>query len=288
MKSSISLSCYKTKSDALLGESDYGSRVISIGTTSTMYIKEPLFEWCPKGVKNGDVLSGNITYIKKNNGTCATSLGGVDKPNGYPLYYHVLDCAGDSSSSTSNNKKNDVEPIESAQEKLNSIVREAKIKHVKGLVNTNTFEEIYSMVVVEYPENIQLKGIRLSHYKKKLDGLSATTVGTTTTTERDEVIDKCVSAISDIIASIDASELAKSYGVLLPIVSKEVDEKKSVLVAAYTVKAKILLDRSVVDSDSGTGLEEYEETIKELQKWADVTKDAYWLLDYTKNKLKKR
>jgi HPt (histidine-containing phosphotransfer) domain-containing protein len=48
------------------------------------------------------------------------------------------------------------------------------------------------------------------------------------------------------------------------------------------------LDRSVVDSDSGTGLEEYEETIKELQKWADVTKDAYWLLDYTKNKLKKR
>lgn len=272
LKNSINLSIYKTQSEALMGNDNdtFGSRSLSIGTSVGMFIKEPTYDQFPKGIKAGDALIGSITYLKKNGNK---GIGADERPSGFSLTYQVADIA--TAASNGDAKKEDAGGSEStptALDKLQSVVKDAKIKHVKSLIGTESFEEMYASVSTEYSDNLQLKLHCVSHRKKILE-------------DKGECRDACLEAIEAVVKLIDADELAKAYGVLLPLVGKEGEEKKNALATVYALKAKLLLDTAATEETPS--LDECEATIKELQKWADVNADKHWALVYGKHKLQK-
>jgi tripeptidyl-peptidase-2 len=267
LKNDIKVSAYKTKSEALIGQDSgsFGSRSLSIGTSVGIYFKEPAFDTLPKGVKNGDTFTGSITYLKKNGNS---SLGADDKPSGHSFTYSVFDSTLDPG------KKDETSSEDESEDKLLTVVRNAKLKYIKDLIGGAQFNDAYELLVVEYPDSIQLKVYRIRHYKKLLE--------TAVEGERQLCVAGAKIAIDDVVAMIDVEELAKSYGVLLPLVGKEGDEKKSALVTAYSLQAKL-----AIEAASGS-LESVENALTELKKWADITSDKFWQLTYGKLILEKK
>ena len=272
LKNTIPLSFHRTKSDASIGDNDVGSKTLNAGSTMSFYLREPARDSLPGGLKEGDCLLGSLTYVMKNG---KPSSGATDRPDGYPVEYY-LSRAPPEEKKNSDEKESDV-----ALDKYTKVIRDAKIKHVKSLVNTEYFNEVFDLIIQEYPENVQLKIIQLNHLKKRAEKI-------TISDDRIAHFGRWLGACDELISVIDADEVAKKYGVLQPLVDAEVEEKKHALVAAYAAKAKIYLDRHSMGPTPDGSLELYESAIKELKKWADTSKVAYWALDFYHNKIRQR
>ena len=273
LKSSIPLSFRSTKSDAAIGDKDIGTKTLNVGSTMSFCIREPEKDSLPKGLKDGDCLVGSVTYVMKNG---KSTFGANDRPEGYPVEYY-FSRAPPEEKKNSDGKENTDPPLD----KFKKTVHDAKIKHVKSLVNTDHFDEVFDLVAQEYPDDIQLKVIRLNHFRKQLEK-------TTSSEARNEHFDRWIAACDEIIALIDADEIARKFGVLQPLVDPAVEEKKNALAAAYAAKAKIFLDRIAVTPSSEENLALHDSAMKELKKWADTSKDAYWALDFYHDKALKR
>lgn len=63
-KNSINVSCYKDKLDALIDINKMKTRSIIHGGSVSLYIKELSHSDLPKNASPGDILEGNITYLK--------------------------------------------------------------------------------------------------------------------------------------------------------------------------------------------------------------------------------
>lgn len=272
LKNSVNLSFYATKSDALIGDNDIGSRTLGIGNAISMYLREPTRDSLPGGLRDGDCLVGSATFTKKNG---KTTQGASDRPDGYPVEYYISCAPPDEK------KKEDDKNCEPPLDRLKTVIRDSKIKYLKSLVNTVEFDEVYEAIVLDYPDNIQLKMTKLVHCKKKFETLSKGD-------EREKHLAQWLAICDQVIGLIDAEELAKKYGVLQPVVSSDTEEKKNALVAAFSAKAKIFLEKATIDGARDSNIELFESSMKELQKWADTAKDAYWALEFNKNKMLKR
>lgn len=278
LKTSIALTAFRTKSDALIAaESDaLPSRTLSVGTSTVLYFKEPSFEQLPKGAKPGDCLVGSVTYLKKN----GNAIGAADRPSGYSLIYTVADSGPAAVAKQEDASAATPEP----SEKLAEVVRDAKIKHVKGLIGGASFDEIYGTVVAEYPESIALKLHRVTHLRKQLDAEAAK--GSDSEEAVIRLREECVGACDDVARLVDSEELARALGVLLPLIGKELEEKKAALIAVYTVKANLALDEA--EQQKPPSLDSYDAAVKELQKWVDINSDKFWRLHFTKHKLQNK
>lgn len=264
LKNAITITAYKTKSEALVGAESglLSGRSFSIGSSLVLYFKEPSSDTLPKGVSNGDILTGSVTYMKK-------EPGKGDRPGGYKVDYVFFDC-----STETNGGINKKDAISSEKEKFSARMKEAKMKHIKGLVGDPAFVEIADLISADYPEDISLKALRVNHFNKLLEAA--------TPSEEESITDACLLAIDDVIQNVNSAELAQAFGVLTPVVTKNQETQKAALVMALGSKAKILISRSDVN------LKEFEDVMKELQKWASLTDHKYWRLMYGKHMASKK
>jgi Tripeptidyl peptidase II len=205
LKAPIPLTFFLTHSDTLVGTAKMGPRGIAPGGSVSFYCREPNADQVPKGVMPGDTLMGTITYIKKDN----SALGCGTKPGGYEVKYVVGDTkiqvpvpavtpAATSSSpltipasaedsitpalapSSSDTATATVTPAVTAPGKekesgIDAAVREAKTKYLKTQIGTQAvFDPLYLTVEAEYPTDLPLKLVGLSHAVKcKSNALAA-------------------------------------------------------------------------------------------------------------------
>ena len=236
IKTPVALTFYLTQSDTLLGSDKMkmGTRGVTPGGSTSFYLKEPAFDSIPKGASPGDILSGTITYLKKDTAT----LGSGTKPGGYELKYIVGDIKAPNADKEKEKEKekdkamtaqtatpaaavatsvvpttasalatllatitdvtttvpNAATPeIPSPKESgMEAAVREAKTKYLKSLAGTSAFDSLYIAAELEYPADLPLKLVALSHAVKLKSGAlsaekkltTAQTVGTSILTGR--------------------------------------------------------------------------------------------------------
>ena len=212
IKTPVALVFYLTQSDTLLGSEKMkmATRGITPGGSTSFYFKEPSFDSIPKGASPGDILSGTITYLKKDNAT----LGCGTRPGGYDVKYIVGDIKAPSAEKEKEKEKGvmaaaatpafaatataaatvgtatatatavatstvsimdvtttvpitDTTEIKLPKESgMEGAVREAKTKYLKTLAGTPAFDSLYTAAELEYPADLPLKLVALSHAVK--------------------------------------------------------------------------------------------------------------------------
>ena len=225
IKAAVALNFYQTQTDTLLGSDKMkmSSKGVTPGGSVSFFLKEPSSDSIPKGASPGDVLAGTITYLKKDNAT----LGSGTKPGGYEVKYIVGDTKAQSAekekeksvvaatataalaatAATATATATATEVVtttittlitavptaddgDSATPKetgMEVAVREAKTKYLKSLTGLPAFDPLYIIAEGEYPLDLALKLVALSHtVKLKVSALaahkklsSAETTGTT-------------------------------------------------------------------------------------------------------------
>jgi hypothetical protein len=197
LKSPIPLAFFLTHSDTLVGTAKMGPRGIAPGGSVSFYCREPNADQVPKGVMPGDTLMGTITYIKKDN----AAIGCGTKPGGYEVKYVVGDtkiavptpaappaATGSSPVTVPTSAEESVTPAlthtssevvavvsavtapgkeKEKESGIDAAVREAKTKYLKSQVGTQgVFDPLYLTVEAEYPTDLPLKLVGLSHAVK--------------------------------------------------------------------------------------------------------------------------
>lgn len=258
-KSSIPLSFYHTQTDAMAGsDGKFGSRVLHVGNSASFFVREPTADSLPKSVATGDVFVGSVTYVKKS----ASTIGSTDRPGGYPIRYTYVDTKSKAVSTTST-------PSASAsgesEKSLETLVKDVKIKYLKGLVGNETaFLAALDTVKAEFPDDLQVRLCAINHGDKLL--VTEVTKAGKLRVENDSSINskisqeiaslnKCidlarisVNECTAIFPLINRDEIALELGKNLDkdnaaavAARKEIDSKKSVLCEALHVRAKTYL-----------------------------------------------
>lgn len=97
LSSDISLSAYKTRGGATTGTQSFSAKVLSQGETCVVFFALPLYKDMsknlPKGIAPGDVLSGTVTYGRRNSRNTQT-IGTDRHPDGYPIEVAVISSPG--------------------------------------------------------------------------------------------------------------------------------------------------------------------------------------------------
>eukprot|EP01041_Mallomonas_annulata_P006918 gene6918-14055_t len=242
LKSSISLNFYSTQANAMSNGNKFNSRTLQQGTVLSLMVKEPSSDQLPKTISAGDVLLGTSTYLRKLNG----AMGNGTKPGGFPIRYLVGDTkitsttSGSGTSNTVNGgSSSKAASVTSAVESFEIAIRDAKLKHLKGLTgDDDSFSQIVPTIENEYPSHLPLHQIILAHMIK-----------TATKTLSIESYDRVLQITDKIIGLVDKVALAASYGMnvdkddqLAVSTRKEMDVTKSILIETLTAKAMTLCD----------------------------------------------
>lgn len=271
----ISLNFFKTQSEALVGKDKMGTRALIKDGAVSMYIREPSHEQLPKGAATGDVLSGSITYIKKNDNT----LGQGNRPGGYPIRYVVNDTKPLVSKTSGNcNNGAKVSPTNSSEELsgLDGAVKDAKLKYLKSLCGKSdpTFSEMTDKLMLEYPGNLTIYQtvltyfvqLRSKHFDKvtlddSKDVYRALAASASFTTFL-PLLDQVATAADGLLSLIDVGAIAQEFGTNAPdkedavatAARKELENKKGMLVEALAAKAFVALDRLRLDEVSNSSV----------------------------------
>ena len=250
-----------------------------------MYIREPLYDQLPKSISPGDVLFGTINYEKKSE----SLQGASNKPNGWPVKYIVAD------TKPVPPKSKPVEENKEEEGTMDYVIREAKIKLLKSKVGDKTFIELFQPVASEYPDNLAVKQVLLSHYVK----CKTTLFSKGTDDEKLTVIEDVINSANGIVLMIDHIAVATELGVKedkenpVSVTSrKDAETKKAALIDALSTKALVLIDKirlkEAKAEDVDVIVSEFETTMKELLKWDDINNEKHWQLCVNKWKYKSR
>lgn len=256
LKSAISLTFYKTQSDTLVGADKMKGRAVSIGGQVSMYIKEMNADQLPKAVSCGDILLGSVTYLRKN----AAVVGNGTKPDGYVIRYIVSDTkmsasssspakAADTGAGPSTNDAPQEDGIPTILKLKNDAIKEATIKFLKSQIGAINFDTLYTNVIQDFPDNLEVRKILLAHTNKlKID--TSTAVTNADEFAKSEKAYKAVTDAADsVISLIDQNAVAMEFGrnvdkddVGALNVRKEMEGKKASLIEAFSAKAAALYD----------------------------------------------
>jgi len=303
----ITLTAFKTQSDAAEEASKCGKRGIMDGGSVGYFFREPAQDSLPKGVSAGDVLKGSFTLEAKK----TTAAGdGVRPGPGYALLYTVADTkmpapkkdtpkptpakkTGDKEvkgeEGEEKNKEEDKgEKKKTPTEALNEAVRDAEVKHLKSLCgDSDAFNEVSGGLAAKYPTHLPLLLVFLQHAvkccKKKREGKDATDA------DRKAGVDGVVSAADAVVASLDTTSMATALGTNVDsddtaavAARKEVDTQKSGLEEALSCKAAALLEHAAGDTAAGDAA--FEDVLKELARWTSLSGEKLWKLQVARHR----
>ncbi len=264
VKNPISLQFYQTQTDAFAGnESKFNSRVIHMGSSASLFIREPTQESLPKTCVPGDVLFGGVTYIKKN----SHSFGSTDRPYGYVFRYVVSDTKIVVKATPA--APVPVDPSLSPIQLLESAVKEAKIKYLKTLIgSTETFPSVYTLINDEYKDDLQVKQAYMNHldklatnsaieknrlklendvlnYISKSEEITALNLSFQTYKDLISATDALISLIDKDAIALELGKNLDKSDVVGMVYRKDIESKKTILCDGYNTKAVSYL--SIID-----------------------------------------
>ena len=235
----------------------------------------------------GDIITGTMSFIKKNE---ASTLGVADKPGGYAVKYVCgPNKAPPPSTAVSAASANPTKSVESdsAIPGMQAVLKEAKIKHIKSLINTSTvaFSEIFNQLVDEYPDEINLHVCSLQHYEAKAKEYysydNPADINEETKEHVQALFALVVTNANKVISLLNPTELAAALGVLTDkddpksvSSKKDAEGKKTILVDALYSKIIATLHVSRLLNEPTV---ELENLCKEIAKWENInTSEKFW------------
>jgi hypothetical protein len=327
---SVPLSFYKMKSDCLAGSSKQNGRAIAAGGSISMYVKEPAANQLPKHAGAGDILTGTYTCLKNN----TSLLGSSTKPGGFPIRYVVADTkvaqakekeksstlSSSSTSSKANNSSSESSSSAEADEMkaLDAAVKDAKFKHLKGLVGKpSSFNPLYDSLANEFPNDLPLVQIKLAHLVKCRDATKkkAKCSDSETCSKLLAELAQIKDTAQAIRGLINETQVAASFGVNVDkentkemATRKEMEAHKTAIIDGYAARCNAVLDILALLSVDGNGCSssndtnssragdtccdrkqleaEFEESYAGLSKWDDVNGSKHWQLNLLRLQLK--
>jgi len=312
LKSTIPLACFKTQAEALVGtKGKNATRGIVCGGSISYFMREPAMDALPKGAAAGDMLTGSMVFIKKNE---TGRLGAQDRPKGYPVKYicgptKAPPAAAAATAPASVSMKVDSDTSVEApasdiaadlQKSVDSALKEAKFKLLKGMVGgkDELFSELHRKLIEEFPTELapHVSGMRHAESRTKdfyryncvsyLDSDAAVAV---------TAIDRVVDNANKVIGLIDTTALAGTLGVNADkddakavAAKKEADGKKTTLVEALIARSLAVLNKAnFLDPTAAKANYDLLDGAyhQELSKWESVsTASACWRLVVEKHK----
>jgi tripeptidyl-peptidase-2 len=257
----IALSTHTTRESLTTGNATFRKRVLRKGTCASVVFAEPPVSKLPSGYKNGDILTGTVTYASGD----ASLPGDGKRPGGFEISYSV----GPKPEKTPT-ESTEAEPKDerTAEEKMDEAVRDTKVAQLGKLTSTEKeagkFEELYAKLEAEYPDHLPLRMANLKYvdaHKK-----------------RSEMLETVVSAADAVVSRISEDALALHFGRKSDTEDpeavkerKDMKEKKMFLIEAL---ARMALAYADTKSEDATA--KFDATLKTLKAWVDIdSSDKY-------------
>ena len=204
---------------------------------------------------------------------------------------------------------------------LTETIRDAKFKFLTDLPDASSshFDYLAESFIKEYPSYLPVRRLILSKMTKMSRSVNMTKEKDAISTQESnlkqkfELLIKTITTADQIVSMIDEKELALNFGVNLDkedkkasAARKDFEVSKSTLVAAFVSKANALVEISnhldlqvsinlenlkaehptLIEKDKVKELLNF--TIKEIQKWDDLTNDKFWQLNFNRYKSDKK
>ncbi|XP_024992283.1 tripeptidyl-peptidase 2 isoform X2 [Cynara cardunculus var. scolymus] len=291
-KEAVQLSFYNQPDGPVTGNGSFKSSTLDPGSKEAFYVGPPTKEKIPKNSPEGSVLLGAISYGKPSAEVVDQGNDPEKNPVSYVISYQVpppkLDeDKGKSSAATKSTK--------SVSERLEEEVRDVKIKVLASLKQDTEDEreewkKLSISLKLEYPKYTPLLA-------QILEGLVSQEVE-----DKIHHYEEIIAAADEVVDSIDRDELARFLSVKgdpdeeeFEKTKKKMEKTRDLLVEALYQKGLALVELAslkgemavlaanlgaeVVDKPDGESSPDlFEETFKEVQKWADPKSRKYGTL----------
>ncbi|CAI9260290.1 unnamed protein product [Lactuca saligna] len=293
-KEAVQLSFYTQPDGPVTGSGSFKSSTLDPGSKEAFYVGPPTKDKIPKNSGEGSVLVGAISYGKPSAEVTDQGNDPEKNPVSYQISYRVPPTKVDEDKGKSSNSSK--ASTKSVSERLEEEVRDTKIK-VLGSLKQGTEDEraewkkLSVSLKAEYPKYSPLLA-------KILEGLVSQEV-------EDKVhhYEEIIGAANEVVESIDRDELARLLSMKgdpeeeeFEKTRKKMESRVEQLVEALYQKGLALVELAslkqgemaalaanlgaeVVDKPTTTTTtadgDLFEETFKELQKWADKKSPKY-------------
>ncbi|KAK1416389.1 hypothetical protein QVD17_32180 [Tagetes erecta] len=292
-KEAVQLSFYTQPDGPVTGTGSYRLSTLDPGSKEAFYVGPPTKDKLPKNSPEGSVLLGAISYGKPSTVVSDQGNDPEKNPVSYQITYQVPPAKVDEDKGKNSNSKTSKKSV---SEILEEEVRDVKIKVLANLKQGTDEERAewkrLSVTLKEYPKYTPLLA-------QILEGLLSQEVE-----DKTQHYEEVIAAADEVVNSIDRDELAKFLSIKGDPEEEDFEETKKkmettrdqlvealyqkglALVEAASLKGEMAalaanLDAEVVGKPGGGGgggessVDLFEETFKELQKWADAKSSKY-------------
>lgn len=257
LEKEISLSCYTTREDLLLGSKQtMKKRTLRKGNCDSVFFSEPSSSKIPSSCKEGDVIMGNASYCSGE----ASLPGDGKRPDGFPISFNV---GPKIEKSSAEGEVPEPKDERTSEERLKEAIRDLKVDQLTKLTSAEkengVFETTYTELWKQYPNHIPLLMANL----KYLDDSK----------KRSESLEGINDAADKVIAQISEDELALHFGKKVDKEdptkvkqNKDLEKKKQYFLEALVRKALCIAE--LLDQE-GAGAT-FDETVGKLREWVDI------------------
>ncbi|KAM0047332.1 putative tripeptidyl-peptidase II [Helianthus debilis subsp. tardiflorus] len=286
----VQLSFYTQPDGPVTGTGSYSLSTLDPGSKEAFYIGPPIKDKLPKNSPEGSVLVGAISYGKPSTVVSDQANDPEKNPASYQITYLVPPTKADEDKGKNSTSKTSTKTV---SERLEEEVRDAKIKVLANLKQGTEDEraewkKLSVSLKAEYPNYTPLLA-------QILEGLISQEVE-----DKAHHYEEIIAAADEVADSIDTEELAKFLSINgdpeeedFTETKKKMEKRRDLLVEALYRKGLALvevaslkgemaalaanLDAEVVDRPGGqsVSVDLFEETFKELQKWADTKSSKF-------------
>ncbi|XP_076907869.1 tripeptidyl-peptidase 2-like [Bidens hawaiensis] len=293
-KEAVQLSFYTQPDGPVTGTGSYKTSTLDPGSKEAFYIGPPSKDKLPKNSPEGSVLLGAISYGRPSTVVSDQANDPEKNPVSYQITYQVPPHKADEDKGKNSTSKNSTKSV---SERLEEQVRDAKIKVLASLKQgtddeRSEWKKLCITLKTEYPKYTPLLA-------QILDGLISQEVE-----DKTHHYEEIIAAADEVVDSIDRVELAKFLSINGDPEDEDFEKTKKMetirdqlvealyqkglaLVEVASLKGEMAalaanLDAEVVDKPDGqsstSSVDLFEETFKELQKWADSKSSKYLTL----------
>ncbi|KAI3817994.1 hypothetical protein L1987_11796 [Smallanthus sonchifolius] len=293
-KEAVQLSFYTQPDGPVTGTGSYSLSTLDPGSKEAFYIGPPTKDKLPKNAPEGSVLLGAISYGKPSTVVSDQGNDPEKNPASYQITYQVPPTKVDEDKGKNSTSKTSKKSV---SERLEEAVRDVKIKVLANLKQGTDDEraewkKLSISLKTEYPKYTPLLA-------QILEGLLSQEVE-----DKAHHYEEIIAAADEVVDSIDRDELAKFLSIYGDPEEEDFEETKKkmetihdqlvealyqkglALVEVASLKGEMAalaanLDAEVVEkpggqsSSSPESVDLFEETFKELQKWADTKSSKY-------------
>jgi len=253
LKSAVTLDAYATHKDMVMKGKKFGRRSLPQGNMASAHLSLPS---TPKGVKEGDILKGKISYESSDSGL----PGSGKRPGGWDITVAI----GPKDKDKKKEDKVEASEVKDERgevEKMEEELKDWKVGKIEKKIGEDGFDALYEDALKSYDGWLPLLAAKVKHLEeKKADGWQKAII---------EMVD-------GIVKRIDTEKIAKWGGMKHDMTDghvvkekKEVDRDKGILIDSLGRKCLAMV-----------GEEGWDAAVKELKQWVKVEgSDKYGVIE---------